>query len=91
MKVHTTNYINTFITVSDDCPIGNGTVPPLKGFDFLVMGILLLGTGSVCELVLRTVEKRTNRLILCLAALGVFILVWMELAVGIFGTPFAGS
>lgn len=31
MKVHTTNYINTFITVSDDCPIGSGTVPPLKG------------------------------------------------------------
>lgn len=62
-----------------------------SGFDFLVMGILLLGTGLVCELVLRTVKKRTNRLILCLAVLGVFILVWMELAVGIFGTPFAGS
>lgn len=62
-----------------------------SGFDFLVMGILLLGTGLVCELVLRTVKKRANRLILCLAVLGVFILVWMELAVGIFGTPFAGS
>lgn len=62
-----------------------------SGFDFLVMGILLFGTGLVCELVLRTVKKRTNRLILCLAVLGVFILVWMELAVGIIGTPFAGS
>lgn len=31
MKVHTTNYINTFITISDDCPAGTGTVPPLKG------------------------------------------------------------
>jgi peptidoglycan/LPS O-acetylase OafA/YrhL len=62
-----------------------------SGFDFLVMGILLLGTGLVCELVLRTVKKRTNRLILCLVVLGVFVLVWMELAVGIFGTPFAGS
>ena len=31
MKVHTTNYSNTFITVSDDCPVGNGTVPPQKG------------------------------------------------------------
>jgi D-alanyl-lipoteichoic acid acyltransferase DltB (MBOAT superfamily) len=62
-----------------------------SGFDFLVMGILLLGTGLVCELVFRTIKKRTNRLIVCLAVLGVFILVWMELAVGIFGTPFAGS
>lgn len=62
-----------------------------SGFDFLVMGILLLGTGLICELVLRKVKKRTSRLVLCLAVLGVFILVWMELAVGIFGTPFAGS
>jgi hypothetical protein len=62
-----------------------------SGFDFLVMGVLLLGTGLICELVLRKVKKRTSRLVLCLAVLGVFILVWMELAVGIFGTPFAGS
>lgn len=62
-----------------------------SGFDFLVMGVLLLGTGLICELVLRKVKKRTNRLVLCLAVLGIFILVWMELAVGIFGTPFAGS
>lgn len=59
--------------------------------DFLIMGVLLLGTGLICELVLRKIKKRTNRLVLCLAVLGVFILVWMELAVGIFGTPFAGS
>lgn len=62
-----------------------------SGFDFLVMGVLLLGTGLICELGLRKVKKRTNRLVLCLAVLGIFILVWMELAVGIFGTPFAGS
>lgn len=62
-----------------------------SGFDFLVMGVLLLGTGLVCELVLRKVKKRTSRLVVCLTIIGVFILVWMELAVGIFGTPFAGS
>lgn len=31
MKIHTTNYIDTFIAIADDCPSGNGTVPPLKG------------------------------------------------------------
>jgi peptidoglycan/LPS O-acetylase OafA/YrhL len=62
-----------------------------SGFDFLVMGFLLLGTGLICELVLRKVKKRTNRLVVCLAVLGIFILVWMELAIGIFGTPFAGA
>lgn len=62
-----------------------------SGSDFGIMGVLLLGTGLVCELVLRKVRKRTTRLVLCVAVLGIFILVWMELAVGIFGTPFAGS
>ena len=31
MKVHTTNYFDTFIVISDDCPSGNGEIPPLKG------------------------------------------------------------
>ncbi len=31
MKVHTTNYSNTFIVIADDCPVSNGEVPPLKG------------------------------------------------------------
>jgi len=30
MKVHTTNYVNTFITVADDCPIETGEIPPIK-------------------------------------------------------------
>ena len=30
MKVHTTNYYNTFICISPDCLIENGTIPPLK-------------------------------------------------------------
>jgi hypothetical protein len=28
--VHTTNYFNTFITVSEDCPAETGIVPPVK-------------------------------------------------------------
>jgi hypothetical protein len=31
MKVHTTNYIDTFIEIADDSPTGKGEVPPLKG------------------------------------------------------------
>ena len=62
-----------------------------SGFDFVVAGVLLLGTGLLCELVLRKVKKPANRLIICGAILVVLFLVWAELAVGIFGTPFAGS
>lgn len=62
-----------------------------SGFDFLIMGILLLGTGLTCEVILRRVTDRHNRIVLCLAIVAVLVLIWMELAVGIFGTPFAGS
>lgn len=30
MKVHTTNYNDTFIVVADDCPVTKGEVPPTK-------------------------------------------------------------
>lgn len=29
--MHTTNYINTFIAVAEDCPVTNAEIPPLKG------------------------------------------------------------
>jgi Family of unknown function (DUF6157) len=31
MKIHSTNYTNTFIEVADDCPTGVGEIPPTKG------------------------------------------------------------
>lgn len=60
-------------------------------FDFTIMGVLLLGTSLLCEFVLRKVKTLQNRILLCGAILLVFFLIWAELAVGIFGTPFAGS
>jgi ABC-type Mn2+/Zn2+ transport system permease subunit len=60
-------------------------------FDFVVMGILLLGTGLMCELVLRRVKKIGHRIAICGALLLALLIIWAELAVGVFGTPFAGS
>jgi hypothetical protein len=31
MKTHTTNYINTFIGVAEDCPVTTAEIPPKKG------------------------------------------------------------
>lgn len=59
--------------------------------DFVIMGFLLYGTGLVCEFVLRKVKKNTYRLALVTAVLFLLFLTWAELAVGIFGTPFAGN
>ena len=53
-------------------------------FDFIVAGSLLLTTGLACEFVLRKVKKINYRIIICLVILAVFLLVWIELSVGIF-------
>ncbi len=59
--------------------------------DFAVAAVLLLGTGLACELVLRKVKKTKHRIALCAGILVILFLIWAELAVGIFGSPFSGS
>ena len=60
-------------------------------FDFIIMGILLLGTGLMIELVLRKVKEVRYRIVVVAILLILLFLIWAELAVGIFGTPLAGS
>ena len=62
-----------------------------KPLDFVVAGVLLLGTGLLCELVIRKVTQTVPRISLCATFLVVLFLTWAELAVGIFGTPLAGN
>jgi Kef-type K+ transport system membrane component KefB len=59
--------------------------------DFLIMAVLLLTTGLVCELILRKFKTFKSRILICGVVLFLFFLIWAELAVGIFGSPFAGS
>ncbi len=60
-------------------------------FDFVVAGALLLGTGLMCELVIRKINNIKYRIAVCVALLVVLLLIWAELAVGIFGTPLRDS
>ncbi|MEM6380952.1 MAG: permease prefix domain 2-containing transporter [Bacteroidota bacterium] len=59
--------------------------------DFLVAGILLIGAGLFLELILRTIQTKRNRMLLIVTLFLCLLLIWAELAVGIFGTIFAGS
>ena len=52
--------------------------------DFIVAGILLLGTGLACNFVIQKVKNTKFRIPICLAILAVLFLIWAELAVGIF-------
>lgn len=62
-----------------------------SAFDFAAAGILLFGTGLLAEITLRVVKNNRYRLLLVAGLLALLLLVWAELAVGVFGTPFAGS
>jgi hypothetical protein len=42
------------------------------------------------ELVVRKIKKIKLRIAVCVALIAVLLLIWAELAVGIFGTPFGG-
>lgn len=51
--------------------------------DFIVMGMLLLGTGLLCELVMRKVKMPGKRILFCAIIIGICFLIWAELSVGI--------
>jgi len=53
--------------------------------DFVAAAVLLFGTGISCEFVLRKVKKTRYRIAICLLLLAMLLLVWVQLAVGIFG------
>ncbi len=59
--------------------------------DFIAAAIMLLGAGIGIEIALRVVKKFEYRIAACVAILFALAVVWAELAVGIIGTPLAGS
>lgn len=59
--------------------------------DFVVAAVLLFGAGAIFEIALRIITKRSHRIIAGVLILLALLLVWVELAVGILGSPLAGS
>ena len=60
-------------------------------FDFFVMGVLLSSLGFTFDFIIRKIISRTQKTVLLIFFLILFILLWIELSVGIFGTIFAGN
>jgi uncharacterized protein involved in response to NO len=59
--------------------------------DFIIAGVLLFGAALISELVMRKIKNKNYRLALLGLILIILILTWLELAVGLFGTPFGGN
>ena len=61
------------------------------GSDFVIAAVLLAGTGMLFELAAAKLRSRKSRGI-ALGVIGLgFLFVWAELAVGLVGSPLAGS
>ena len=59
--------------------------------DFIIVGVLLAGVGFAYELILHGLKNNLRQALMGAGLAVVMVLIWVELAVGIFGTPFAGS
>jgi vacuolar-type H+-ATPase subunit I/STV1 len=59
--------------------------------DFAIAGMLLAGMGLAYVLTTMTMRNPRTRLVTGAAFAVALLLIWAELAVGLAGTPFAGS
>ena len=55
--------------------------------DFIIVGSLLFGTGLTYELVASRVSSVKYRAVIGVALLAAMLLIWADLAVGIFNIP----
>lgn len=58
--------------------------------DFVIAGLILFVGGTLLEIILRKLQTVKGRVISVIVLVLLILLVWLELAVGIFGSPFAG-
>ena len=60
-------------------------------FDFIIMGALLTITGLLVGIILKKVKSYKYNKVLIVTILLIFLLIWAELAVGLFETPLSGD
>ena len=60
-------------------------------FDFSVLIIMMIFTAALFEIATRTAKTKKNQKILFIFIVIIFLLIWAELGVGIFNSPFAGD
>ena len=59
--------------------------------DFIIAGVLLFTTAFTVDFILSKVKMRGRQFLYISLILIALFLIWAELAVGIFGSPFAGN
>ena len=60
-------------------------------FDFVVMGFLLLFFSLGIDITMKKVKNQNVKILYVVLTILIFLLIWAELAVGIFGSQFSGD
>lgn len=60
-------------------------------FDFVVMGFLLLFFSLGIDITMKKVKNENVKILYVVLTILIFLLIWAELAVGIFGSQFTGD
>jgi len=59
--------------------------------DFIIAGIIIFGATQLILMLLKTAKHPKIKVILVTLSITILFLTWIELAIGIFGTPIAGN
>lgn len=60
-------------------------------FDFIIAFILLSVIGLTINYILQLTNRLQNKIFFCIMVLLIGLLIWTELAVGVFRSPIAGN
>jgi len=60
-------------------------------FDFIIMGLLLILVGVGINFIENRTQNLKKRILFIGILILIFMIIWVELAVGVFGSPFAGN
>ena len=62
-----------------------------KPFDFLIAALLLTFIGILINIAIKKISNFNYRILIILGLLIALVLIWIEIAVGVFNTPLAGN
>jgi hypothetical protein len=60
-------------------------------YDFIIIGILLAGLGGAYQLIINGIKSNLLQAAIGIVLVAALVLIWIEMAVGLFGSPIAGS
>ena len=62
-----------------------------NAMDFIIMGTFLIFSAYWIQKVIKKIKSKSKKVVFISLIILIFLLLWIEMAVGIFNSPIAGS